>query len=116
MLLLSPTRWLPAKSPTSATLTLTSLISCTEPSGPPFVTRTMWVSDFPYRFSPSRIVKASLPFICGVGERAQQQRNVKVLGRIGHGERDRHFWVETLNALRLEVSGCVEIQLVDADR
>src|SRR3981081_1182914 len=110
MLLLSPTRWLAAKSPTSATLTLMSLISCTEPSGPPFVTRTMCVSALPYWLSPRRIVIASLSFICGVAERAQQERHMEVLCGVGHCEQHRHFRVETVCALRLKVGSRIEIQ------
>src|SRR5665213_3718271 len=112
MLLLSPTRWLAAKSPMSAMLMVMSLTSCTEPKGPPFVTRSMCVSAFPYWFSPSRIVIASRSFICGVTERAEQQRYVEVFAGIRHRENNCNLWKELGGALLLEVVSGVEIQSV----
>src|SRR5205809_2122731 len=114
MLLLSPVRWLPAKSPTNAMLTLTSLISCTEPNGPLFVTRTICVSALPYWFSPSRMVIASRPFICGVAERAQQERHMHMLSGVEARENHGNHRVKAADPQILEVARCVEIQPVSA--
>src|SRR4029077_14148414 len=108
MLALSPSRWLRAKSPARATLTLMSLISCTEPSGPPLVTRTRCVSALPYWFSPSRMVIASRPSICGVAERAQEERHVQVLCGILEDEHDRHLGIEAACAHLHEVMSGVD--------
>src|SRR5487761_1074917 len=112
MLRLSPVRWLPAKSPASATLTLMSLIWWTEPKGPPLVTRTRCVSALPYWLGPSRIVMGSRSFISAVAERAQQQRDVVVLAGVRDGEHHGDLRVELGDTLLLEVVGGVEFQPV----
>src|SRR6266699_5101481 len=94
MLLLSPVKWLPAKSPASATLTLMSLISWIEPKGPPFVTRTRWVSALPYWLAPRRMVIGSCSFVCAVAERTQQERDMQVPPGVGNRKHHRHLRVE----------------------
>ena len=56
--LLSPVRWVAARSPESATLTFRSARPCVSPSRD---TRTSRTSALPYRFGPSTIATRQLP-------------------------------------------------------
>src|SRR3981081_4919075 len=109
MLVLSPSRWLEAKSPASATLTLRSLISCVLPSGPERVTRTTWVSALPYWLSPRTIVKLRSS-IRRVAEGAQQERHVQVTTGVFEVEHHGDLRVKGAEARPFEVGPSGEIE------
>src|SRR6478672_128107 len=102
---LSPAVCAAVKSPRRLELTLRSTRECRAPLRSTATTRT---SAFPYWLGPSTIAMAhcctwnvaeSATAVGGVGERAEQQRHVVVLGRLPDGEGQHDLRVERVASL-----------------
>src|SRR5579859_2002149 len=100
---LSPVRCVAARSPDSVIVTFRSRSRCASAPAASLSRQTLSsrTSALPYWLSARTIMSASP--VGRVAERAEQQRHVVVLGRVGHGERDRHLRVERGNAAGTEV-------------
>src|SRR5579864_5425299 len=67
------------------------------------------------RFSHSRMEKSTLSSsISGVAVRAQQQRNMELRFSVTHPKRNFDEWIERFDFARREISGCIEVQAIEA--